>query len=40
MTWLWLSLIVIGVAMIVAAFWPTIRGRKDKGENEDGVAER
>ncbi|MET3426683.1 hypothetical protein BJ973_005895 [Actinoplanes tereljensis] len=37
MTWLWSSLIVIGAAMILAAFWPSIRGRKKKDENEEGV---
>ena len=39
MTWLWISLIVIGAAMIVAAFWPNIRGRKNDDENTDGVSE-
>jgi hypothetical protein len=38
MTWLWISLIVIGAAMILAAFWPNIRGRKGNGDNGDGVA--
>jgi len=31
MTWLWTSLIVIGVAMIVVAVWPSI-SRRGKGE--------
>jgi cbb3-type cytochrome oxidase subunit 3 len=39
MTWLWYLLIVIGVAMIVMAFWP---GRRSKNEtppeeNEEGL---
>jgi hypothetical protein len=27
-TWLWASLIVIGIAMVVVAVWPSIRGGK------------
>jgi hypothetical protein len=34
MTWLWTALIVIGIAMIVAAVWPSIRGR-GKAKDED-----
>jgi hypothetical protein len=29
-TWLWALLIVIGVAMILVAVWPSIRGEKKK----------
>jgi hypothetical protein len=27
-TWLWALLIVVGIAMIVVALWPSIRGGK------------
>jgi hypothetical protein len=42
MTWLWTSLIVIGVAMIVVAVWPSIRRRgapapTDDDQKPDGV---
>jgi hypothetical protein len=37
MTWLWISLIVIGAAMILAAFWPNLRGRKESGRKEDST---
>ncbi|WP_433376218.1 hypothetical protein ACQPZX_07410 [Actinoplanes sp. CA-142083] len=41
MTWLWALLIVIGLAMIVVAVWPSIRGRKTESpqddENPEGV---
>jgi len=35
-TWLWALLIVIGVAMIVVAVWPSIRGAKKetRGDSE------
>jgi hypothetical protein len=32
-TWLWALLIVIGLAMVVVAVWPSIRGGK-KGDSE------
>ncbi|HEX5200953.1 hypothetical protein ACFQS1_20880 [Paractinoplanes rhizophilus] len=41
MTWLWTLLIVIGIAMIVVAVWPSIRGNKRDAtpddQNADGV---
>jgi len=33
MTWLWTLLIVIGVAMVVVAVWPSVR-RGKKGDSE------
>ena len=33
-TWLWTLLIVIGLAMIVVAVWPSIRKGKDKNDND------
>jgi hypothetical protein len=35
MTWLWTSLIVIGIAMIVVAVWPSIRGRDKNGSSDE-----
>ena len=35
MTWLWTLLIVIGIAMIVVAVWPSIRGGKAESPQED-----
>jgi len=32
-TWLWALLIVIGLAMVLVAVWPSIRGGK-KGDSE------
>jgi len=32
-TWLWALLIVIGLAMVVVAVWPSVRGGK-KGDSE------
>ena len=34
-TWLWALLIVIGVAMILVAVWPSIRGGR-KGDSDAG----
>jgi hypothetical protein len=38
-TWLWTLLIVIGIAMIVVAVWPSIRGGKDKDPEDDQKGE-
>jgi hypothetical protein len=39
MTILWTSLVVIGVAMIAVAVWPSIRsrGKAEEGEKPEGV---
>jgi hypothetical protein len=34
-TWIWAALIVIGLAMVLVALWPSIRGGK-KGDSDAG----
>jgi hypothetical protein len=38
-TWLWTLLIVVGIAMIVVAVWPSIRGKTGKPEDKTGKPE-